>query len=428
MPAFKLAPGVRSYPVERCITPFLEVVGYEVLKRRAESLEGKIAGDRHAGIFLPKRHQLELALWRIVKHHRAYGRIPALYVRDQGLDVSLYRAFNFIDVLPDVARHLSPAAMKRLKGRIRTAFTDENDISSLAQEMDVISWLTQLGCSITCSDFEGVSGGADFVAEREGVEFEVECKAIRSDKGRKIHEYDALALLRYLSEFQDRHILVPSPEGVIVKVRIPKRMPRDPVVLSRMASFIGRSIETREGGRSEDCSTEIVTFPIASSPFSGPSRPDDMLSRRFIEGILGMDTATLVVTARPGRSALVVHLESEQRSDFAEAIYDSLKLASTQLSGTRPGMITAVMSEGDAEDFTAMEDSKVQLALETIIQRLYAGDGRNHVCAVHIFGELGYGLTRSGYFPAPGQMYSSYNESNPSHTDPRLDLEQAIPQ
>jgi hypothetical protein len=37
-------------------TIFLEVVGYEPLKRRAEALRARISSDHHAAQFLPKRH------------------------------------------------------------------------------------------------------------------------------------------------------------------------------------------------------------------------------------------------------------------------------------------------------------------------------------------------------------------------------------
>lgn len=426
MPAFRLMQGIRNYPIEERITPFLEVAGFEPLKRRAETLIAKMKADYHAAQFLPKRHRLELALWKVVHQHRAYGRIPSLYPRREGLDISLYRAFNFIDMLPDVAAQLSPAGLKRLKGRIKTAFTDENDISSLAQEMDVISWLTQHGCAVTCSDFEGDSGGADFIAERMGIEFEVECKAIRPDKGRQIHDYDAIALFKRLQALQERHAEIRSEHGVVVTVRIPGKMPRDPAILKHMEEFITRSVETREGGSSEHCVTDIMTFPISSSPFSGMGVPSDKVSRDFAEGLLGVRNANLVVTAKTGKSALVIYLKSERQDGVVNAIYDSLKHATTQLSGRRPGMVAAVISDVDAASFDVMSEPHVQLALETVIQRLYAG--RDHVCAVHIFGELGYGLTRSGYFPAPGQIYSSYNESNASHADPRLDLGQAVPQ
>lgn len=427
MAAFRLTPGFRTYPLETKITPFVEVVGFEALKRRGEQLQKKILDDPNAEMLISHRHMLELVVWDIVKRFRSRGKLPVMYTQETGLDVSLYRAFNFIDLLPDVASHLSPAALKRLKGRIVHAFTDENDLSSVAQELDVISWLSQLGCDITCSDFEGQSGGADFLVERQGIEFEIECKVVTPDKGRQIHQYDAIALYRHLTPVMDAHVVNASPEGVVVTIKIPARLSRNPKTLSEMAALVDQSVKTRTGMVGEHCETIIRTFPIALSPFNGNQPRNDELNRVFLERLIGTRNTRFTMKVSPGRAALVIHLVSERKDEIEDAIYDSIKHASTQLSGTRPGMIAAVFPTVSGDSFDDMIDPVIGIGLEAIIQRLYGGEGREHVCAVHFFGDLGYGVTRSGYFPAPGQIYSSYNESNPSFGDPRLDLGQAEP-
>ena len=115
-----------------------------------------------------------------------------LIIRDTGLcqnepsDPIACRALRFCQALVETHRTLSVVGRKSLQGRIRDSLKSPMGFSSLYQEMDMTSQLVSRGYEVTMSDLDG-SGRVDISFTKNFLRYELECKSLSADAGRKIH-------------------------------------------------------------------------------------------------------------------------------------------------------------------------------------------------------------------------------------------------
>lgn len=423
MQRFTIPVGYRQEDIPRYLSPFLKIVGYQNLKQRVEAFHKRMEADYFAEHLISRRHLLELTLWRVISRYRKYGKLPSLFTPHGGFDHSILRAYSFITMLIQIHENLTPPAQRRLSGRIKHAFNDENDFSSLWQEIFVFGNLMQFECEIACNDLE-MGGGFDFLVTREGVEFEVECKSISNDKGRQIHQYDTLVLIERLRPLIDGYAPHAIGKGEILSIRIPKRLSRDPVILDDIARVVRESVAMQTGIKAAHCETMHLTFDLDSSPFSGLEPRDDEKIKKFIEGKTGHGNGHNIMSISPGRAALIISIESLKSDSVAEYTYAALKEASAQFSGDRPGLIMASFPTLPNEELVSIARDQTGNSLQIIVGRLFENAKRQHVFGVNFFAEPYYAFTPDGHLGMKGEVYRFINDNNPQKTNPSLIMEE----
>lgn len=100
-----------------------------------------------------------------------------------------------------------------MHGCLRDGAKGEYGFRPLAYEMNIAAHLVREGYDIDCVDLEG-NGRFDFLAMKNGIEFEVECKTTSPDKGREIHRkqfnrlsYELLPITTKLVNASGCHVL-----------------------------------------------------------------------------------------------------------------------------------------------------------------------------------------------------------------------------
>jgi hypothetical protein len=417
MPAFKLPIHIDGTDVARSITPFLQVANYKTLRDRAQFLHARAVKNEYVGHFILSRHRLELSLWDVVNRFRSYGQLPPWPAEGQ-VDHDRLRAYDFMTLLAGVHRHLSATGKARLEGRVEHGLSDENDLTSLAQEMDIIGNLMQFGCEVTCHDLEG-EGGYDFLASRDGAEVEVECKVISTDKGRQIHQYDIVALAERLPKAVDWKTFERQGIGAIVALKVPARLGRNPVLLAQMAKAIGDSVATKQSVANDKFEVRYVPFEVDSSPF----RPYHVFTEdevgAFAKQFAPFDNSYDLVQVTPGRSALVIRIGSGKPMKTVSYTYESLKEGAKQFSGTRPGTLMAIFADMSSEDLEYLERNVPNNGFEGMTTRLFQNEQRRHLHAVHYMSQPDYIVTRDGSLAVKNRTYRIFNENSPFRADPR---------
>lgn len=421
MPTFTFETETPTHRIPGYITPFLRVVGYNALRDRVTALRRRMRVNMFAELLLAERHALEFEVWKVVDRYRTYGRLPRAQIQG-AINRGSFRAYDFMVILAHVHENLSDQGRRRLEGRVRHAFTDENDLSSLAQEMGIIGNLMRFGCAVRCHDLED-GGGYDFLASRKGIEFEVEGKVISPDKGRQIHQYDGLAFAEHFLPQLDWNWFAAQRRGALVQVQVPSRLSRNPVILDELGHSVVEALRTGANLMTPHGEARPIAFGLANTPFEAGRQQDNQAIRTYIQQLSGVDNDRLLIRAQPGRAALVVSLQSRKPDKVVSWAYESLKEGAEQLSGTRPGILVATFSDMPGEDLVDLARNVPNNGFQAITTRLFRSDARRHVYAVHYLGQLEYNLTPGGAIGATGPVYRFFNTNSPHVGDERLRMD-----
>ena len=96
--------------------------------------------------------------------------------RFSGTPDYIHEATDFVIGLGQTIPHLSAQAQTKLRGQI-VGGLKTNGLRPLQHEMRVAGLISKLGCDVTFADLEG-DGGYDFLADKDGVTYEVEAKSL----------------------------------------------------------------------------------------------------------------------------------------------------------------------------------------------------------------------------------------------------------
>jgi hypothetical protein len=304
-------------------------------RRRTEAFASQIRANPLITHYVNERFPIERAWDQVLRYKNSTGRLPSIVDEESP---ALHRLFAFAAMAARVHHRLSPRGQKTLAGRIRGGLTDDNGLASLAYEMQIAAHLMLQGFDVIFHDIEN-GGGFDFLASRDGLEIEVECKAFSGDIGRKIH-------LR--RQYQLGGLIYPALASTLknrgstfIEITLPKRLNgSDLPVLADLIS--GALREENQLPGPSPCSLRIEPFSIGGSPFNLDERPpkvnkDDIAS--FVQEQFGTETQNYLLLMSRGAGAVIVALTSRQPDGVLKGIYKQLKSAADQLSGGRPGFI-----------------------------------------------------------------------------------------
>jgi hypothetical protein len=203
---------------------------------------GKIGGDlakKMKGIEQQRRRNpllmsyfqetfaLEFALEKARDRRRSTGRIP----RDEAFAV----AYGFAAAIERIHNALPIPAANRLTSRLRGAMKDQYGLRPLGYEVQTAVHLMRRGFDVELVDLVGI-GNFDFLAVRDGVSVEVECKTTSPDTGRKIHRAEVHRLADLILPVTKR--LVESEGLHVIRVVIPDRLEPSDESLRQTASLV----------------------------------------------------------------------------------------------------------------------------------------------------------------------------------------------
>lgn len=422
MAAFLFPTEIETHTVPAFFTRFLDIVSYDALSRRITALQQRRRANVYADIVLARRHSLEFTIWHVITHYRTYHRLPRTQSQ-AGLHFDYYRAYDFIVMFVRVFESLNDLGQRRLRGRVRHAFTDENDFGSLAQEMSVVGNLMRFQCTVSFHDLENDNGGYDFLASREGIDFEVECKVISADKGRQIHQHDTVVFAEFIAPVLDWGEFELNHQGAIVDIEIPARLSREPAILTAMAHQVKNTLRSGIGDSTDHCVTRLITFELGDTPFALQQAYDEVAIREFIQNISGQQNDHYLIRAHQGRAALILNLRSRKPDKVVSFAYDSLKDGAEQLSRERPGLLIATFSGLPGSELVHLAENVKNNGFEAIATRLFRGTSRDHIFGVHFLGILDYGFTTRGYIGATGPVYRFFNPNSPYSEELRLRMD-----
>jgi hypothetical protein len=168
------------------------IAPWEWWQRREKELKGREEKNPYLTAYFDENFSLERALFQAIKYRKATTRYPSI---SGAASIGYYQLYSFTHAIVNTHAHLSSRGQTRLRGSLKDGLNSEYGLTPIALEMAVAVHLWSTGFDVDFTDMEG-RGQFDFLANREGIELEVDCKTASGDVGRSIHRYRMLELLK----------------------------------------------------------------------------------------------------------------------------------------------------------------------------------------------------------------------------------------
>ena len=314
---------------------------------------------------------------------------------------------------------LTPAGRKRLKGMLVDAAKRPEGLGPFAYEMKIAVHLMRRGYDVEFHDLEGGTG-FDYLATKHGASAEVECKFMSGDLGRKVHllplaqfsEKIAPAMLRRLHSLES---------GLFVRLTVPDRLGGEKQQME-LSALIGRAVgrrateEMSDGTQAavQEFDIRSVTRRWAQSGGLDKAQMEVSLRKHF-----GLENNNVLMHVRPGRSAIVVVVESAKRDQVLRGMLDVLKRAAKrQFSGQLPGILCCHLADLTQEQLVRLV-ADGGTGLDPLASKLF--DSRPYVYSV-TFTAPGSVHSDARAVSEKGPAYTFKNANHPRHDDVRLSL------
>jgi hypothetical protein len=353
-----------NYDIERALDWIGSQIGNPLQKRvkgfQQEQRRNPLLEDYYRRTF-----SLELALaeaWRTYQRSKTFPTGDE-YTIAYGFSVTAHR----------VNEALSPRGRNRLSGSLRDGARGLYGLRPLAYELNIAAHLSWKGYDVECVDLEG-KGRFEFLASKNGAEFEIECKTTSPDKGRKIHRkdfnnltYDLLPVTKDLVEAGGCHV---------IRLIIPDRLQANKQQIGAFKGVVSLSISNGSAitpaGRSEYKLVTTDRWP----------EPDELerVGRELSDVFFGAGNRHVVWHYRPNHGFVVIGAESEKPDSVSQSLADDAKAAAEQCTGRRPALVTIQLFEITAKELDELRQTSS--GIQFVAHEVFKNQQRSHVDSI----------------------------------------------
>ncbi len=350
------------------------IAPWEWWQRREKELKGREEKNPYLTAYFDENFSLERALFQAIKYRKATTRYPSI---SGAASIGYYQLYSFTHAIVNTHAHLSSRGQTRLRGSLKDGLNSEYGLTPVALEMAVAVHLWSTGFDVDFTDMEG-RGQFDFLANREGIELEVDCKTASGDVGRSIHRYRMLELLKLCQPAIDECLA--RGGGTIIRITLPGALHGREDYMKDVAAL---AIAATKPGKDLDAvgvaNIKMTTFQMDKGPFQHNRRPTQAELIDFVPRSPNGHAPHVMSVHRPHEVAVVVIVESQRPDKVLQGIYRSLKdSAARQFTRTRPALLALRLID---LTHTQLLELAVQQehGLSAIANRLFAGPERQHL-------------------------------------------------
>lgn len=338
--------------VAQLLHDLTQITGLETWNRRLDWIRRETAENPHMEEWLSERCSIEMAFSEALRQPLA---------PQQSFKVKSMAAYELVAFAAGTVRcyeRLSERGRRRLRGVLLDGLKEDKGLSSVHHEITTAIHLMSRGFDVEFHDLEH-GGGFDFLARKNAMEIEVECKMFSADLGRKFHKRRSATLCKALQDVL-MQTYRSAANGMIVTVTIPDRLTPSPKQHHGIEQTLQAGLLSGEAiTRSEFCNVRVMDFSIEESPFN---RAPDNLSRNEIQHFVGERTgnsnSTLIILFSPGTHAVVLSLQSEKSDDVLKGMRHQLREAAKgQFTKKRPALLSVQLQDLTTEQLADLAQS-----------------------------------------------------------------------
>jgi hypothetical protein len=355
-----------EYDIPRALSWIGSQIGNRV-EKRVKEFEKEERRNPLLGRYYRDTFALEFPLAHAWRLYRKTGSLP------KSDEYSI--AYGFAGTTQRIYEALSPSGQTRLRGCLKDGAKGEYGFRPLAYEMNIAAHLVWKGYDVECVDLEGREKKRfDFLARKDGIEFEIECKTTSPDKGRKIHRKQFNQLSYELLPITKK--LVDAGGGHVIRLTIPDRLETNKKLLAELQSIVASSVsgatELSKVGRAEYKALNMDHWP---EPHESESA-----TREFLNNLFGTGNRHVLWHLRPEQGFVAIGVESEKPDAMPDALAQDAKAAADQCTGNRPALITIQLVDITPDELAILRQTSS--GIQFVAHQVFKNDKRSHVDSV----------------------------------------------
>lgn len=381
---------VSGAEISRAVDVFIAITGMKEWNRCLVSLNAQLSQNEFLRAYIAQIYALELEFGRVLAEIAETGRIDL-----RTATVERYRLFAFVTAVVSIYERIAPKGQRRLRGMILGGLRDSG-LTPLQQEMSIAAHLFSRGFDVFFSDIE-TGSGFDFLATKDEIVLEVECKRVGLSLGRKIPRLETLKLHNRIHS-QVKRLMATLNCGLLLRVFLPTRLTANESEQKAIAAAVGTACRTGVAPVTNVCEVELHAFQIAGTPFEDAAGQADMPRlRAFLEKRYNVKNREVLVLGHKGKCALAVSIESRQPDSVLENLFSELSdSAARQFSKTRPGVLCVQFIDLTNEQVRRMgsaSDNKSPSYILLEASKFLSSPNRSHVHSLVFRGRGDVGRT-----------------------------------
>ena len=335
-------PEVTDQELPSLIRRFKGITGWSPWQKRLAWLEAGVKQTVAMPNFWRERFELELAFAAIHKRYNVTRRYPR-----RNLTIDHQRFFSFVSMLVRCYERLNQRGQNRLRGMILDSLKTDYGLAPLAYEMKIAAHLMTKNFDVTFHDLE-TGGGYDYLAARDDVQVEIECKFVSGDIGRQIHLKRLFQFGEYVTP-QLQALLSRIRGGIFVHITITGRLHGREEQHASISEQMSNAIAAQEGQfEFSDSHISVSRFALENSPFE--TRSPQFLRRQdvdqFVSHHFGVENKNMLIIFRPHSHAIIVVLQGSKEDRVLTGIHRQLKeSARKQFTGNLPAVICCHLAD-----------------------------------------------------------------------------------
>jgi hypothetical protein len=336
-----------------------------------------------------------------------------------------FPAIAFAAQIISLIDYASPAEAEQLRGRVRGALGNPDDMRGLRLEMTAITHFLRRGHRVELPS-AGQERIYDFlVADMCDHGLEVECKSISRDKGRKIHDYEAIEFYGLIKPMLDP-VFSNLRRGLSVVLTLPGRLPTANSKRTALAKDVVRAIY-RGADCTLTCGTTLRLVDFAPNSV-GADFDDKVNIRRMIESVSRTNNRQSLVLGSAAGAVLAITVQSARDDGVIKAMFDTMSdAARDQLSGKRAGMLFVSLDGIDNASLVDIgNDEKIPGAAPTPLRigvsRFLGSPDRAHIVSIAFVSRSVIAPTVDGTHSSGGSTYSFANRTSKFWSDDLIGL------
>ncbi|MCY4014260.1 MAG: hypothetical protein OXG82_16275 [Gammaproteobacteria bacterium] len=285
--------------------------------------------------------------------------------------------------------------------------------------MKVASHLMSRGYDVIFHDLEG-GRGYDFLAAKEGVSVEVECKHMSGDAGRKIHRKELYRFGDRAALWMRNH-LASLTTGLFVRLTIPDRLESGDQYQKALCTFLGQALLSGEPDAERDGNRiQVQEFDVEQ--VAGPWLAAGKFDRTEMEARLthhfGLAHKNALLYLRPHQSVVALLIQSDQKDNVLNAMHAELrKSTKDQFTGELPAILCCHLADLTQEQMLSLGRGGHGRALDSLATELMRR--RPHLYSVTF---TAAGSVSADSVREKGPAYTILNRDHPRATDERLSI------
>jgi len=353
------------------IPRFIAIVGLKAWNKREAKLLSLVTSDPFQAKVVQHYHWLELELARLRQAKKRSGHLSARME-----SVATLSALHFVGASVELYQSLESAAKKEFQGRLRDGLKATSGFAPVYLELMHAFQFSMRGYDVSFPDMEH-SGRHDLTLKNSSVTFEVECKHISVDAGRKIHQKDFYRLMTTMIDLLSDEIPLHSSRSILL-VTLEDRLPTSDRGQEKIADEI-RNLANQPIGTRMDFDGFKIAHLSQVGELGLAKITDEADLQKRVQNRFG-ESCHMVATGNSERGLAII-IRSRNEDDHSKPQLDAMKYACKQLSGDQPAFISI---QFDDMNFSQLQLPHVKRRMNVLSQYLFASR-ESHYLAATIF-------------------------------------------